>query len=85
MCAGCSPYLRRQDRIALSAGDAVAVNAATHVIDPWPARARDGAIGFDGAKQQRAIQSYHRQGPDSPAPAAGSTPTPNPAASQVSP
>jgi hypothetical protein len=29
-------YLHRTDTITLSAGNAKDVNAATHVIDPWP-------------------------------------------------
>ncbi len=31
-----APYLQRSDKIFAGAGDAKDLNAATHVIDPWP-------------------------------------------------
>src|SRR5262245_35163225 len=35
-------YFQRSDKITLWEGDAKAVNAATHVIDPWPAMLATG-------------------------------------------
>ncbi len=54
----CSTYLDRQDFASSSLGDAVARNAAIHVIDPWPAHARNTRIVHDGARLQPAIERY---------------------------
>ena len=44
MLGGCSPYgeyLDRRDTIALSGGNAVATNAVTQMVDPWPLEERE--------------------------------------------
>jgi hypothetical protein len=53
-------YLQRTDRITLSAGDAKEVNAAAHMLTPWPPGVGDRRIAADGARMQRAIERYHR-------------------------
>ena len=58
---GCSPYgeyLDRRDTIALSGGNAVATNAVTHMVDPWPLESANRNIAFNGAKMQTAMERY---------------------------
>ncbi len=59
--AGCSDpglYLDRRDTIALSAGDAVAANAAEQTVNPWPWTSDNTNIAFNGQKMQSAIERY---------------------------
>ena len=51
-------YLDRRDTVSLAAGDAVAVNKVTHMVDPWPARAGDRDIAFDGERMAGAAERY---------------------------
>ena len=51
-------YLDRRDTVSLAAGDAVAANKLTHMIDPWPLRAGDRNIAFDGERMQAAAERY---------------------------
>ncbi len=53
-------YLSHRDTISLGAGDAVATNAATQTIDPWPAYAKDTDIQMDGKRAQVAIERYQQ-------------------------
>jgi hypothetical protein len=53
-------YVARSDTITLSAGNAKDVNAATHVIDPWPRNVKDRRIGGNGERMVGAIQRYQR-------------------------
>lgn len=53
-------YAQRTDRITMSAGDAKEVNAAAHMLTPWPPGVWDRAILADGDRMQRAIDRYHR-------------------------
>jgi hypothetical protein len=55
---GCSEYLDRRDSIALSAGDAVAHDAVTEMVDPWPRVAAERNIGFNGERMENAVQRY---------------------------
>lgn len=59
-------YLHRSDTITLSAGNAKEVNAATHVIDPWPRYVGNRRIPADGERMVGAAQRYHRPGPTRP-------------------
>jgi hypothetical protein len=59
--AGCSDpdlYTDRRETVALSAGDAVAANKVTHMVDPWPPYSGNRNIAFDGNKMQSAVQRY---------------------------
>src|ERR1700738_1320390 len=57
-------YIRRSDTITLSAGNAKDVNAATHVIDPWPRQVRNRRIPANGERMVGAMQRYQgKQGP----------------------
>ncbi len=60
LCAvtGCSDYLDRRDTIALGAGDAVASDAMTEMVDPWPRVAADRNIGFNGERMENAVRRY---------------------------
>ena len=51
-------YLDRRDTVSFGAGDAVAVNKVTHMVDPWPARAGNRNIAFDGERMQAAAERY---------------------------
>jgi len=51
-------YLDRRDTVSLAAGDAPAANRVTHVIDPWPIRAGDRNIAFDGERMAAAAERY---------------------------
>ena len=70
-------YFQRSDKITLGAGNAKDVNAATHIIDPWPRYVGNRRIPGNGDRLSRAVQRY-RQGsyrqpaqPLSPYPADG--------------
>ena len=51
-------YLDRRDAVSFGAGDAVAVNKVTHMVDPWPVRAGDRNIPHDGERMQAAAERY---------------------------
>ena len=51
-------YLDRRDTVSFGAGDAVAANKIAHMVDPWPARAGDRNITFDGERMQSAAERY---------------------------
>lgn len=66
----CQQYHDRSDVIALSAGDAHAVNEANMVVDPWPPYLDDTEFDADGNRMSSAVDRYR-----SPPPAATTTPT----------
>jgi hypothetical protein len=51
-------YLDRRDTVSFGAGDAVAANKVTHMVDPWPIRAGDRNIPHDGERMQGAAERY---------------------------
>ena len=51
-------YLDRRDTVSFGAGDAVAANKITHMVDPWPARAGDRNIPHDGERMAAAAERY---------------------------
>jgi hypothetical protein len=51
-------YYDRRDTIALSAGDAMAANAAVQTVDPWPPESNDRNIRYNGDKMQVAAARY---------------------------
>ena len=51
-------YLDRRDTVSLAAGDAVAANKITHMVDPWPVRAGDRNIPHDGERMAAAAERY---------------------------
>src|SRR6478752_5738085 len=58
---GCSPYgeyLDRRDTIALSGGNAVATDAVTHMVDPWPRESADRNIAYNGPRMEGAFERY---------------------------
>jgi len=60
MLGGCSSdiYFDRRDTVSLEAGDAVATNKVTHMIDPWPARSGDRDIPANGERMAAAGERY---------------------------
>jgi hypothetical protein len=56
---GCSDvYTDRRQNIGLSAGDALAANQVTQMVDPWPVASANRNIGFNGEKMQSAVERY---------------------------
>ena len=51
-------YLDRRDTVSFAAGDAVASNKVTHMVDPWPVRAGDRNIPYDGERAAAAAERY---------------------------
>ena len=51
-------YLDRRDTVSFGAGDAVAANKVTHMVDPWPSRAGDRNIQHDGERMAAAAERY---------------------------
>src|SRR5687767_6826319 len=51
-------YLDRRDTVSFAAGDAVATNKVTHMVDPWPVRAGDRNIMHDGERMAIAAERY---------------------------
>ena len=51
-------YLDRRDTVSFGAGDAVAANKVTHMVDPWPVYAGNRNIAFDGERMQAAAERY---------------------------
>lgn len=51
-------YLDRRDTVSFAAGDAVAANRVTHMVDPWPIRAGDRNIPHDGERMAAAAERY---------------------------
>ena len=66
LLAGCQENLVRSDFISPHVGDAVAVNASHHTIDPWPGYVYDTRINTDAERQGAAIKKY-KTGPVGPA------------------
>ena len=56
--SGCSEYLDRRDTIALNAGNAVATDKVTQMVDPWPRASANKNIGFNGVRMENAIERY---------------------------
>jgi hypothetical protein len=80
--SGCSEYLDRRDTIALGAGDSVASDAMTEMVDPWPRAAAQRNIGFNGERMENAVQRYKTNRTYPPSNSGTSTsyaPTPQPA------
>jgi len=61
-------YFQRSYSITLGAGDAKAVNAATHVIDPWPRYVGNRNIPVSGNRLSRAVTRYQQGSYRQPAP-----------------
>jgi hypothetical protein len=56
-------YFERKDTIVSGAGDAADVNAATHIIDPWPRYVGNRQIPMNGERAAGAIQRYRTNTP----------------------
>ena len=51
-------YHDRRDSVSFGAGNAVAANKMTHMVDPWPARAGDRNIAHSGERMAAAAERY---------------------------
>ena len=51
-------YIQRSDKITPGAGNAKDVNAATHVIDPWPRYVGRRRIPANGERMVGSMQRY---------------------------
>jgi len=56
-------YLERKDTIVSGAGDARDVNAATHIIDPWPPYVGNRRIPGNGQRMAGAVARYRTNRP----------------------
>jgi hypothetical protein len=56
-------YFERKDTIVSGAGDARNVNAATHIIDPWPRYVGDRRIPMNGERAAGAVERYRTNTP----------------------
>src|SRR5262245_48976496 len=50
--------LDRRETVALHAGDAMAVNRVTMMIDPWSRASGRREIAFNGERMQTAVERY---------------------------
>jgi len=72
LLAGCADYLKRQDTVTASAGDAQDWNKVVHTTDPWPPYVMNTRITGDGQRVSRVIERYSSgSGPDSSGSSAG--------------
>ena len=51
-------YHHRRDTVSFAAGDAVAVNKVTHMIDPWPRNVRNKRIPANGERMVGAVERH---------------------------
>jgi hypothetical protein len=51
-------YLDRRETVSFAAGDAVAANKVTHMVDPWPPNAGNRDIAYDGERMAAAAERY---------------------------
>ena len=58
LLAACSEYLDRREAISFNAGDAMAANRVTMMVDPWPRVSADKNIRFSGERMQKAVGRY---------------------------
>jgi hypothetical protein len=58
LLAGCSEYLDRRDAVSLNAGNAVATDQVTQMVDPWPRDSANRNIAFNGERMQAAVARY---------------------------
>jgi hypothetical protein len=57
--SGCSDiYFDRREHIVPNAGDAMASNRVTHIVDPWPRSSANRNIAFNGEVMQHAVERY---------------------------
>jgi len=56
-------YFERKDTIVSGAGDAGNVNAATHIIDPWPRYVGNPQIPGNGQRMTGAVERYRTNRP----------------------
>ena len=56
-------YFERKDTIVSGAGDAKDVNAATHIIDPWPRYVGNRRIPMSGERAAGAVERYRTNTP----------------------
>src|SRR6476469_2835154 len=61
-------YFQRSDTVTLGAGNARNVNAATHIIDPWPRKVGNRRIPGNGDRLSRAVERYRQGSYRPPAP-----------------
>jgi hypothetical protein len=51
-------YVQRSETITMDAGNAKQVNAATHIITPWPRDVGDRRIAYDARRVAPAVTRY---------------------------
>jgi hypothetical protein len=53
-------YFDRRDGVSPGAGDAIAINKVTQMVDPWPRYSNNNNISFNGQRMQAAQDRYNR-------------------------
>lgn len=53
-----APYSQRIEGVTPSAGNAKAINSATHILNPWPPYATNRQIPANGERMVGAIERY---------------------------
>lgn len=64
-CADGDPfeaYVKRSDKVTMSAGNQLAANEAIQTIDPWPRYVNNTRIPGDGARMVGVINCYESRG-----------------------
>jgi len=77
-------YLHRSDAITMSAGNAKAINEATHVIDPWNRQVGNPRIPSNGDRAVHAVARYRAGSQSTSAPTGQSGQSGQPTASPPS-
>ncbi len=78
MTGGCAAdYMSREDRISMSAGDAIATNKAIHVVDPWPSEGFNMRPRTMGQRVVAPVQRYRDGTAQAPASGGGGAPSPS--------
>jgi hypothetical protein len=58
LCSCSDLYTDRRLSISTTAGDALAANKLTQMVDPWPRGSGNRNIAFNGEKMQTAVERY---------------------------
>jgi hypothetical protein len=72
------PYRYRRDTLTPGAGNAKDMNAAVHVIDPWPPYVGARHIPGDGKRAAEAVRRYRQGGDPAQTEPAAAAPLPIP-------
>ena len=58
LLAGCWNISTSRNAVSLNAGNAVATDQVTQMVDPWPRNSANRNIAFNGERMQAAVARY---------------------------